>query len=132
MGQIPTLEPNRTDLGKHCRNLIQASLPPGAIVYLKRGSIWTERLHLFASGQLACPSQSLPMDPGRLQYYPIQGTQTIDYSVLYLHGSYITIDNLHFQDSGFGIEIFSDHNIIQNTEINDVGEWNTESQDNII
>ncbi len=101
--------------------LSEASLPPGAIVKLKRGSIWTERLRLYASGQAGKPITITAYGSGAAPILSNPGDTDNRYGVVYLHGDYITIDNLHFQESGRGIEIYSDHNIIQNTEIDDVG-----------
>ena len=106
---------------KTLAKLEDANLQPGTTVKLKRGSIWTERLRLYASGQAGMPITITAYGSGPAPTLSNPGDIENRYGVLYLHGSYITIDNLHVQESGRGIEVYSDHNVVQNTEINDVG-----------
>ncbi len=106
---------------KTLSKLSRASLQPGAIVYLKRGSIWTEKLILDVSGQAAKPITITAYGSGAAPILSNPGDTDNNESVLTLHGSFIVIDNVQVQDSGMGIAIFSDHNIIQNSEITNTG-----------
>jgi hypothetical protein len=106
---------------KSLSKLSTANLKPGAIVHLKRGSIWTEKLRLYASGQVGRPITITAYGSGAPPILSNPGGTENNESVLYLHGSFIIIDNLHIQESGTGISIFSDHNIIQNSEIDNIG-----------
>ena len=106
---------------KTLSKLNRVNLQPGDTVYLKRGSIWTEKLPLSASGQAGKPIIITAYGSGVAPILSNPGDSNNDENVLSLHGSFIVIDNLHIQDSGTGISIFSDHNIVQNSEIMNTG-----------
>jgi hypothetical protein len=106
---------------KTLSKLKTVNLQPGSIVYLKRGSIWTERLRLFTSGTSDKPITITAYGVGAVPILSNPGDTNIEGSVISLFGSYYIIKNVHIQESGFGIDIFSDHNVIQNNEINNVG-----------
>jgi hypothetical protein len=106
---------------KSIRKLISAKLVPGTIVYLKRGSIWTERLSLSASGTTDSPITITTYGDGAAPILSYPSYTHNDDSVISLFGSHYIIDNIHIQQSMIGVDIFSDGNIIQNTEIDNVG-----------
>jgi hypothetical protein len=94
---------------------------PGTIIHLKRGSIWTERLRLNASGTFDHRITITDYGDGEAPILSNPGDYTNRESVISLFGNYYTIENLLIQDSGAGIDIFSDHNVVENNEITNVG-----------
>ena len=103
--------------------LDKANLPPGAIVHLKRGSVWTGILHVYASGQADRPITITAYGSGAAPILSNPGDTNNRESVIYLVGSFIVIDGIQVQDSGTGIDIGSGshHNIIRNSEISNTG-----------
>jgi parallel beta-helix repeat protein len=108
---------------KSLTKLNSANLVPGAIVYLKRGSFWTEKLLLYASGQAGMPITITTYGSGVAPIISNPGKANNKESTVTLYGSFIIIDNIQIQESGTGIAIDprSSHNIIQNNEIKNAG-----------
>jgi hypothetical protein len=112
---------NQSEPWKTLSRLRNAKLVPGTNIYLKRGSIWTERLNFNASGTSSKPITITVYGTGAAPILSNPGDPNIEGSVISIFGNYYIVDSLHIQNSGFGINIFSNNNIIQNNEINDVG-----------
>jgi hypothetical protein len=110
---------NQSEPWKTLGRLRNAKIVPGTNIYLKRGSIWTEKLRLNVSGT---PSNRITITAYGSGAAPILSNPGVDNGgAIGLFGNYITIDSLHIQDSELGIDIFSNGNIVQNNEINNVG-----------
>jgi len=99
---------------------------PGDVVYLKRGSIWTGTLLVWASGKEGHPIIfSSYGDSGPPPEFRNPGNANNLTNAIRVNGDWVIIENIKVQDArlaGVYISNTGDHNVIRNIEATQVGQ----------
>jgi parallel beta-helix repeat protein len=102
-----------------------ASFQPGSTIHFKRGSFWDDQLFIDTSGVEGRPVTFTVYGSGAPPIFSNSGHGLSWTSVIFIQADWIVVDGLIVRDThdvGIYVAQGSDHNVVRNNEVTDVGE----------